>query len=145
MDLALKRILFTVLQLTWGALQTLAGLILFLVLIKRRHFIYRCCAATEWSRAQSLSLGLFIFISDRAHGDVRDELCAHEYGHCIQSLILGVLYFPVIALPSGLWCMHPRFEKKRRERNITYYSFFTERWANRIAERVTGKKLKILV
>ena len=141
----MKRILFTVLQVTWGGLQTLAGLVVFLALIKRRHFIYRCCAATEWSRAESLSLGLFIFISEKAQGDARDELLAHEYGHCIQSLILGVLYLPVIGLPSSLWCMHPHFRKKRAERGISYYGFFTESWANRIAVRITGRKFEILV
>lgn len=145
MDPAVKRVLFTVLQFTWGGIQTLAGLVLFLMLIKRQHFIYRCCAVTEWSRGESLSLGMFVFLSDRAQGDVRDELCAHEYGHCIQSLILGALYFPVIGIPSGLWCMLPYFAKKREKRNISYYSFFTERWANRIAERITGRELKILI
>ena len=132
------------LQCTWGLPQTLAGFAVFLVLIKRRHFIYRGCIATEWRRGQSLSLGLFTFISEQAQGRLHDELCAHEYGHCIQSLMLGVLYLPVIALPSSLWCMLPAFERRRQNTGISYYSFYTERWANRLAERVTGIKLNIL-
>lgn len=140
----LKRVIFTVLQCTWGALQTLAGAVLFLALAKRRHFIYRGSIATDWNRSQSLSLGLFIFISEQAQGKLREELCAHEYGHCIQSLMLGVLYLPVIVLPSSVWCMTPRLEHHRSENGISYYSFFTERWANSLAERVTGTKLELL-
>ena len=140
----IKRVIFTVLQCTWGLPQTIAGFVVFLVLAKRRHFIYRGSIASEWGRGQSLSLGLFIFISDRTDGKLRDELCAHEYGHCIQSLMLGVLYLPVIALPSSVWCMHPKSAELRRRSGISYYSFFTERWANRIAESVTGEKLEIL-
>ena len=139
-----KRVIIAVLQCTWGLPQTLAGAVLSLVLIKRRHFIYRGCVASEWSRPQSLSLGLFIFVSEQAQGEYHDALCAHEYGHCVQSLILGALYLPLIALPSSVWCMVPYFEKLRRERGIGYYSFPTERWANRIAEKVTGVKPDIL-
>lgn len=132
------------LQCTWGIAQTLAGLAVFLWLIRRRHFIYRGSIATEWGRGESLSLGLFIFVSEQASDAAKEELCAHEYGHCIQSVILGVLYLPVIALPSAVWCMLPYFIDRRRGKGISYYSFYPERWANRIAERVTGKKFEIL-
>ena len=139
-----RRVIISVLQCTWGILQTLAGAAVFLVCIKRKHFIYRASVATEWGRGESLSLGLFIFVSERAQDGLRRELCAHEYGHCIQSLILGPLYLPVIALPSAVWCMTPALQRRRSRLGTSYYSFYTERWANRNAEKVTGEKLEIL-
>ncbi|MGM9713244.1 MAG: hypothetical protein ACI3Y5_03880 [Prevotella sp.] len=34
--------------------------------------------------------------------DWRDHLFVHEYGHYLQSLVMGPLFFPVVALPSLL-------------------------------------------
>ena len=141
----LKRIAYTVLQCTWGIIQTLAGAVVFLALAGREHFIYRGAVGTMWRRSESLSLGMFIFISEQASPEARKELCAHEYGHTVQSLILGVLYLPVIVLPSSLWCMLPFLVKRRGRKNISYYSFYTEKWANRIAEKLTGINFGILI
>ena len=135
----IRRLFYTLLQCTWGILQTLAGAIVFLALIRRKHFIYRGCVATEWKRPQSLSLGIFIFVSDKLEGRLREEIIIHEYGHTIQSVILGPLYFPVIGIPSAVWCMIPALEKRRINRGISYYSFYPERWANHIAKKRTGK------
>ncbi len=132
------------LQCTWGILQTLAGAVLFLILIKRRHFIYRSDIVTCWNRGESLSLGLFIFVTVQADEKLGAELCAHEYGHSIQSIILGPLYLPVIALPSSVWCMAPGYVRKRQRSGISYYSFYTEKWANSIAEKITGRKPELL-
>ena len=132
------------LQCTWGFFQTLAGAVVFLVLIKRKHFIYRAGIATLWQRGESLSLGLFFFVSEQASDDRRKELCAHEYGHSVQSVILGPLFLPVIGLPSSLWCMLPYFVRMRERKGISYHSLYTERWANFIGEKLTGEKMKIL-
>ena len=132
------------LQCSWGILQTLAGFAVFLANAGKKHFIFRGSIGTEWGRGESLSLGLFIFVSEQASPEAKNELCAHEYGHCIQSLILGVLYLPVIALPSAVWCMLPYLGRIRRKRGISYYSFYTERWANSIAEKLTNIRFDIL-
>ena len=140
-----KIIITAVLQFTWGALQTTAGAVLTLILIKRRHFIYRGSVACEWGRGESLSLGMFIFISEQAQDRLREELCAHEYGHSVQSMLLGPLYLPVIVLPSALWCMFPACKRHRSRTGLSYYGFFTERWANMIAEGLTGERFTILI
>ena len=64
----------------------------------------------------------------------------HEYGHTIQSLILGPLYLLVMGIPSTLWGFLPNPAKKRKEEKISYFSFFTEKWANNLGEKVTGKE-----
>ena len=60
-------------------------------------------------------MGLFIFIKDRE--DVNPwtyNTRIHEYGHTWQCLLLGPLYYIVIALPSVIWC---NFFAKYREKN----------------------------
>ena len=55
----------------------------------------------------------------------------HEKGHCLQSLLLGWFYLPIIGLPSILWASWHTLTKSKRD----YYSFFTERWANKLADK----------
>ena len=66
------------------------------------------------------------------------RLLVHEYGHTIQSLILGPLYLIVIGIPSTLWVFFGA--KKRKDKQVAYGSFFTEGWANSLGEWVTGEK-----
>ena len=72
--------------------------------------------------------------------ELSERLLVHEYGHTIQSLILGPLYLVIIGIPSTLWGFLPHFNKKRHEEKISYFSFFTEKWANYLGEYVTGQK-----
>ena len=71
--------------------------------------------------------------------DIVSRLLVHEYGHTIQSLILGPLYLVVMGIPSTLWGWLPCCERARQQKNLSYFDFFTERWANRLGEKVTGK------
>lgn len=74
-----------------------------------------------------ISLGKYIVINDKHiyHNTVH----AHEAGHCVQSIYLGWLYLIVIGIPSGIWCwIYDNFDIE-----TDYYSFYTERWAERIA------------
>lgn len=64
----------------------------------------------------------------------------HEYGHSVQSLIVGPFYFIVIGLPSTVWSFGQRYNELRKKNKISYFSFFTEKWANYLGEKVTGKK-----
>lgn len=80
-----------------------------------------------------ISLGRFIILPWKyrynSSSYVRDTI-SHEYGHTRQSLYLGWLYLIVIGLPSLLWAWaHSAF---RRLRTVDYYSFWTERWADRL-------------
>ena len=47
----------------------------------------------------AVSLGMFIFLF-RDYGDRKERILKHEYGHSIQSKILGPLFLLVIGLPS---------------------------------------------
>lgn len=123
-------------QVVWGLPQTLVGLVLFCVLRgSRRRYRYRSAVVSEWTLDAGLSLGLFVFVP---RGCPR-ALVAHEYGHTLQSLILGPLFLPLIVLPSLVWAGLPRLERMRSSRHYSYYRFLPERWANLLSRRVTGE------
>ena len=64
----------------------------------------------------------------------------HEYGHTIQSLVLGPLYFVVIGFPSILWCNLPPVCRYRKKNNVSYYTLYCEGWANLWGSRFGGQK-----
>ena len=75
----------------------------------------------------AISLSRYIFADDHYY---QSAMIKHEYGHTIQSKILMPLYLPVIGIPSLVW--NRLFKHYRRKRNRSYYSFYTEAWANRL-------------
>lgn len=147
---AVKTVLYWLCQCTWGLPQTLLGLVVFLVHLKDRHYLYHGAVVTEWQGKSSVSLGLFVFVTaepfflEKLPQYSREELSArllvHEYGHTIQSLILGPLYLLIIGIPSTLWGFLPSLNKLRREKQVSYFAFFTENWANALGECVTGDR-----
>lgn len=79
-----------------------------------------------------VSLGNYIFLSENS--GLKEPVYDHEFGHCIQSRILGPLYLPTVGLCSGLHCM---FHNSANN----YYDFWTEKWANKLGgiEGYTGE------
>lgn len=77
----------------------------------------------RWNLKGSISLGEYIILSNTAS----QFTLRHEKGHQKQSLILGWLYLLVIGVPSFLWAFLRRCGLFR---NIDYYAFYTEAWAN---------------
>lgn len=133
----MKQILYIFWQCTWGLPQTLVGLAVFLFHLKSKRCTFHNALVTEWKSQSGVSLGLFLFIQEGTL-DCR-PLMVHEYGHALQSLVLGPLYLPVVALPSALWFGLPVLRKYRRRHHISYYSFYTERWADVWGERICGE------
>lgn len=139
-----KYIPYILLQCTWGMIQTIAGLVMFLTSAGSRHVWYNGAVATFWNKPFGISLGLFIFIPPKARfynaekyhfndDEIQSRLLVHEYGHTFQSLILGPLYFPAAGLPSVIWGMAKKPDK-------SYFSFYAEKWANHLGEKHTGLK-----
>ncbi len=77
----------------------------------------------------SVSLGTYVFLRPAHWNDENTK--RHELGHTKQSLYLGWLYLPVIGIPSLIWC--GCFKEYRKKHNISYYSFYTEKWADKLA------------
>lgn len=146
----MRTVLYCLAQCTWGGIQTLLGFLVFLCHAKEPHFVYHGAVVTRWKGASSVSLGMFVFITAEPYfyeklkdaysmENLSERLLVHEYGHTIQSLILGPLYLLAMGIPSTLWGFLPSLAEKRRNNQISYFSFFTERWANQLGEKVTGK------
>ena len=128
----MRRIIWILLQCTWSLPQNLVGLTLLLCHRKGEHRRFRGALVTAWQHRGCASMGCFIFMN----ADCMDDrpLLVHEYGHTMQSAALGWLYLPLAGLPSMLWYALPCVRKGKG-----YYSFYTERWANRWGERVCGE------
>lgn len=134
----MKILLYRMIQWTWGLPQTLAGFILFLLFRKHPHYSYHGAIVTEWNSPDSVGLGMFIMLA-RDH-DGKAPLLVHEYGHTIQSLILGPLFLLIAGLPSFAWAGLPMARKYRRKHRMSYYAVYPENWANRLGEAVLKEK-----
>ena len=143
-------ILYCVWQCTWGILQTMLGFFVFLCNFKCRHYLYHGAVVTEWNDKSSVSLGMFVFVTKEPYfykklkgeytiDELSSRLLVHEYGHTIQSLILGPLYLIVIGIPSTLWGFLPFCARARKEKQISYFWFFTEKWANALGEKASAQ------
>lgn len=82
----------------------------------------------------AISLGIFRVYAYKYLGNGAryvELVRRHEKGHRKQSRTLGPLYLIVIGLPSLIWsALH---SSVRRLRTVDYFSFYTERWADRLA------------
>ena len=99
---------FYVVQWTWGFSVNLVGGIAYLICIKilgyeHQKFGYANIVYVPWNQG-GLSMGLFIFMrKNPPDKEWTYNTRIHEYGHTWQCLLLGPLYYPVIAIPSMIW------------------------------------------
>ena len=143
-------VLYIFLQFTWGIIQNVFGMICIFINIKFKHYFYHGAIVTNWNKNESMGMGMFIFIGNNVPGDKRypnrpmqetvSRTLVHEYGHTIQSIILGPLFLLVIGLPSSIWAFCSYFQKIRKEKDMSYFSAYQERWANHLGELVTKEK-----
>lgn len=82
----------------------------------------------KWSSGLSLSNSIFVPFKQFDETEWQVNYVRHEYGHTIQSLIFGPIYLLVIGTPSFLWAWLGK--NYRSKNNISYYSFYTEKWAD---------------
>lgn len=114
----------------WCLPQMLAALILRLfVKVSTKENFNNCIVYKCNLKGGSVSLGNKLFLG-KCHWSDHYTRC-HEYGHYKQGLILGPLYLIVIGVPSLVWCwvLHPLINKFKK---VSYYSFYTEKWANKL-------------
>ena len=92
--------------------------------IKEKHgIIYYHCQGFSGG----ISLGQYILVGDEYENTIK-----HEYGHLIQSRLLGPLYLLIIGLPSITWA-GLIYGIIVNETHNGYYKFYTERWADKLA------------
>lgn len=134
----IKLFFYYLIQFTWGILQNILGFVFFLKQSKCRHKFYYGSVLTyhegDWG---GVSLGIFIFVNGKRDEEWIRGTEVHEYGHTIQSLILGPLYLFVIGIPSSVWCNNKKYIALRKDKGVSYFDFYPEKWANRLGSKVT--------
>ena len=89
----MKKFLFYLVQFTWALPQNLVGGIGFLALRKKyKHERFNNAFVTyvPHDNFGGVSLGIFIFMNPDRPADRVHDTRMHEYGHTIQSLLLGL-------------------------------------------------------
>lgn len=86
--------------------------------------------------AGAVSLGLFVFWSDDDTPYVRitNTNKEHEYGHSLQSRMLGPLYLPLVGVPSSCRVAYAvAYRAVTGRRWEGYFRGYPEDWADRLA------------
>ena len=130
----MTQFLFRFWQWTWGFPQSFVGLIVFLLNRHKPRETYRGCIVTRWNNRGSMGMGMFLFL-----GCDDPQVRVHEFGHSVQSLILGPLFLPVMGIPSFLWCNLPVCRRMRKKKGISYYRFYPESTANALGAWASGE------
>ena len=119
------RTLRAILLYLWQLPQNLLGLLLLLLLLvlkgETRHRLGSIRFYFLDTFPGGITLGEYIIVGTRQELTVR-----HEYGHVLQSRMLGPMYLIVIGLPSVLWAWLHRYMAPDK----SYYWLYTERWAD---------------
>ena len=119
-----------VLMYLWQLPQNLLGMLLLLFLQgEKRHSLSGVTFYHAECFRGGISLGDYIIISQLCEKSIR-----HEYGHSLQSRMLGWLYLPVVGIPSLLHAWLHDCEAL----GMTYYHYWTERWADRLGKVERG-------
>ena len=122
-----------VLSYSWEILQNLVAKFVMLISKAKPLTTYKDAKVYTWIFGGGMSLGEHIFVDLKTYDPNKKShmnYFQHEYGHTVQSKMLGPLYLFVIGLPSLIWA--GCFDKYREKNNISYYEFYTEKWADKL-------------
>lgn len=111
-----------VLLYLWQLPQNVLGL-LFLLFLRgeEKHRLGDVSFYYAPSFKGGISLGRYIIL-----GYKREKSVRHEWGHCLQSRMLGWMYLIVVGLPSLIHAWLCRCE------DHDYYDVWCERWADEL-------------
>lgn len=124
--------LYYILNFTWGALMTFAGLIVSLFLLPfvkpfKFHLTWYFKIKKRWG---GVTIGM-IFIRDTTSWQ---QLNCHEFGHTFQNCLLGPFMIPLVGIPSSIryWYRYFRYERKGIQPPTEYDDIWFEKSATHI-------------
>lgn len=119
------KLIVEILLWIWQAPQNIVGLV-FRIFYSTRPILFRGVdVVVDVQFPGGISLGRSIFVKRPYLAD--PDTWNHEYGHTRQSLYLGPFYLFVVGIPSLLWAWY-----WNPSRCVSYYSFYTEKWADKL-------------
>mgnify|MGYP007056204443 CR=1 FL=1 len=145
-DMNWQFIVSFLIQWTWGFMQNISGLCMAILWRQKDWHIYKNAIVTHYTNRRKakqgyFAVGMFIFTDDQLPEATYNKVLSHEYGHTVQSMILGPFFPLLVGLPSMLRFRYFNFMKKRGKKPVEKYSVkYPENWANRLGEKATGKK-----
>lgn len=130
--------LLELLILIWMSLQSFLGAFVVLITRAEKEYInfddevYEVYFASRFNKSWSgVSLGPFIIFANSQQASC--DSVKHEFGHFLQSAMLGPLYLILIGLPSICGNLWDRFAHRNwlsKKRIKWYYSQPWEHWAD---------------
>lgn len=134
----LKLLLYWFWQLTWGGIVTWIGAImtLGLMLVGYKPQRYGPCVYTAvGSNWGGFEMGAFFFCDNSPSDDTK----SHEYGHSLQTLILGPLMPFIVSIPSAIryWYREYLYRVKKIKYSDMpdYDSMWFEGWATKWGQK----------
>lgn len=132
-----NRFAFYLLSFTWGLLWTVIGLLtaLFIVIVYRKEVLvvgHQGRLRIHFTKRNfgGASIGVIIITSGKP---INPRLVNHELGHTIQSARFGLLFIPLIAIPSGIRYQYRMRTKKSLK--TKYDDIWFEGQATRLGSR----------
>lgn len=132
-------ILYWLIQLTWGALLTIPGLLItgfcILFLKGKAHkngFSYIVEIGGDWG---GVELGAVALCGNYSKTTYWDEIRTHEFGHSVfpQHILMGPLFPFLVGIPSACRYWYKRIMEEKYNKHFSadwYYKFWAEKNAS---------------
>ncbi|MDR1868067.1 MAG: hypothetical protein LBQ77_07365 [Treponema sp.] len=131
-----------ILLFVWQLPQHILGLLLRCLCAGRCRAVKRKGAAVVFFIEHfwgGICLGAYIFIDYTLINDQR--ILTHEYGHFLQSRMLGPLYLLIVGVPSITMNIFCRILGPQSRFSARYYQRFPENWADKLGNMAEERKL----
>lgn len=139
-------ILYWIVQLTWGALMTVIGLVVTLfcmIFLKgkphRNGFSYIVEVGGNWG---GLELGAFAICGHYYGGSYWNSIRSHEFGHSLQNLFLGPLFPFVVGIPSAIRYWLDYFGKLKQDYDYAWFEYTASKWGANTINKIEGTDIK---
>ena len=124
----IKQISYLILNI-WELIQNIIGYIEFIKYDLKINHHFKSSNIVYIDHFDSHVLGKWVFINPITDNNI---ILRHEYGHRVQSYLLGPLYLFIIYLPS---LIHYKWFSKQNKDWNEYYKFFTELSADYLVKK----------
>jgi hypothetical protein len=130
---------------TWELPQNLLGMMVYVIMMNRKNIINTEKEAPRLfieTPDTGVSLGCFVFWSKTGNRfpHLTNDCRMHEYGHALQSVMLGPVYLILVGIPSLSRVVYSKWYFKKYGRSWkNYFNGFPENWADKLGGVIIPK------